>query len=340
MAGVPPILEVEMLVRANTGSACIAYRFEGGLTAWKIKKSVGQGGFNQKEDVLTIQRLLNLIAVTDGGPMPPLAEDGLIGPKTLGAIRTFQQFHQVASDGRVAPGGPTLKKMNEVPKNALAERNAARLARTVLAMPELIAIAKKAQRTAEAAMDFLKLGLSSSRRAYELADLYFAFGKQGQGATQAELAFIRTTFVRVAGVLTSRPSPLTGGNPFGVSIFTIDPLGRDWMAYSPMQLGDDNRDIPEVHSGHVYLCSRLDGGVVPDLFNHILFHELIHFVDDESKERRIVDHGYREKAMRLPHGLRMHNSDNYALFATHAHIGRDRLIASQPSLAPHVPANL
>ncbi|MBK6972000.1 MAG: peptidoglycan-binding protein [Sterolibacteriaceae bacterium] len=329
-----------MLVRANTGNACITYRFEGGQSAWTIDKSVGQGGFNHKGDVQTIQRLLNLIEVSDGGPMPPLAEDGLVGPKTIGAIRGFQQFHHTGSDGRVDPNGPTLKKMNEVPKNRLAQQNASRLARTAQAMPDLVAMARKAQRTAEAAMDFLRLGIGSSKRAHELADLHFAFGRQAQGATIAELAFIRTTFVRAAGVLVSRASPLTGGNPFGVSIYTIDPLGRDWMAYSPMQLGDDNRDIPEVHSGHVYLCNRLDAGVVPDLFTHILFHELIHFVDDESKEHRIVDHGYREKAMKLPHSLRMHNSDNYALFASHIHFGRDRLIASQPSLRPHIPANL
>lgn len=329
-----------MLVRANTGNACVTYRFEGGQSAWTIDKSVGQGGFNRKDDVLKIQRLLNLIAVGDGGPMPPLAEDGLVGPKTIGAIRGFQRFHHTGSDGRVDPNGPTLKKMNEVPKNKLAQQNASRLARTAQAMPDLIAMAKKAQRTAEAAMDFLRLGIGSSKRAHELADLHFAFGRQPQGATIAELAFIRTTFVRAAGVLVSRVSPLTGGNPFGVSIFTIDPLGRDWMAYSPMQLGDDNRDIPEVHSGHVYLCNGLDSGVAPDLFTHILLHELIHFVDDESKERRIVDHGYRERAMKLPHSLRMHNSDNYALFASHVHFGRDRLIASQPSLRPHIPANL
>ena len=329
-----------MLVRANTGNACITYRFEGGQSAWTIDKSVGQGGFNHKGDVQTIQRLLNLIEVSDGGPMVTLAEDGLVGPKTIGAIRGFQQFHHTGSDGRVDPNGPTLKKMNEVPKNRLAQQNASRLARTAQAMPDLVAMARKAQRTAEAAMDFLRLGIGSSKRAHELADLHFAFGRQAQGATIAELAFIRTTFVRAAGVLVSRASPLTGGNPFGVSIYTIDPLGRDWMAYSPMQLGDDNRDIPEVHSGHVYLCNRLDSGVVPDLFTHILFHELIHFVDDESKERRIVDHGYREMAMKLPHSLRMHNSDNYALFASHVHFGRDRLIASQPSLRPHIPANL
>lgn len=332
-----------MQVRAHTENACVVYRFEGGVSAWTIEKSVGVGGFNRKDDVLKIQQLLNKIAPGDGGPLPPLAEDGLAGPKTNGAIRAFQQFHRVASDGRVDPGGPTLKRMNEVPKQGLAAQNAARLARTAQAMPALLAMAQKAIRGAESAMDALSLGgsgLTPPTRPFEIADLYFAFGKQSQATTLSELRFIRTTFVRVKGVLASRISPLTGGNPFGVSIFTIDPLGKDWMAYSPMQLGDDRREIPEVHSGHVYLCSGLDHGVVPDLFNHILMHELLHFVDDEAKERRIVDHGYRDKAMKLPHSLRMRNSDNYALFASHLHIGRTRLVASQPSLQPHVPANL
>ena len=329
-----------MLVRANTGNACVTYRFEAGQSAWTIEKSVGQGGFNRKDDVLKIQRLLNLIAVSDGGPRPRLAEDGLIGPKTIGAIRAFQQFHRTASDGRVDPGGPTLKKMNEVPKRALAEQNTLRLARTMQAMPDLIAMAKKAQRTAEMAMDFLRVNMPSAKRSHDLADLHFAFGKQQQSTTLSELAFIRTTFRRVSTVLVSRVSPITGGNPFGASIFTIDPLGKDWMAYSPMEVSDNNREIPEVHSGHVYLCSGLDAGVMPDLFTHILMHELLHFVDDESKERQIVDHAYRDKAMKLPHAQRMHNSDNYALFASHIHFGRARLVASQPKLDPHIPANL
>src|SRR5262249_50858206 len=108
-----------MLVRANTGDACELCRFEDGVSAWKIEKSVGKGGFNQKADVLTIQQLLNLIAPEDGGALPPLAEDGYIGPITIRAITRFQQFYKTASDSRVDPHGPTLKKMNEVPKGAL-----------------------------------------------------------------------------------------------------------------------------------------------------------------------------------------------------------------------------
>lgn len=331
-----------MLVRANTGKACEWCRFEGGVSAWKIDKSVGQGGFNQKADVLKAQQLLNMIAPEDGGPVPPLAEDGFIGPFTLGAIKKFQQHHKTASDSRVDPNGPTLKKMNEVPKRALAEKNKARLARAARAMPDLKLMASKARGTIEAAINFVMLGpgaLTTSRRPYDLADLHFAFGKQGRDATLSELQFIRTTFVRVNTVLNSPPSPVTGGNPFGVSIFTIDPLGKPYKAYSMMQLGDDKREHPDVHSGHVYLCQGIDT-VIDDLLTHILMHELVHFVDDETRERMIIDHGYREGAMKLPHDRRMHNSDNYALFASHVFFGRERLLASQPTLRPHIPENL
>src|SRR5271165_4037162 len=108
-----PLTEVTMLVRANTDCACVMYQFEGDVSAWKIQASVGVGGFNRKEDVLEIQQLLNLIAPDDGGPAPPLAEDGWIGPKTNAAILAFQQFWDTANDNRIDPDGPTLKKMNE-----------------------------------------------------------------------------------------------------------------------------------------------------------------------------------------------------------------------------------
>jgi hypothetical protein len=329
-----------MLVRANTGNACEWCRFEGSVSAWTIEKSVGQGGVNQKADVLKIQQLLNLIAPEDGGALPPLAEDGYIGPHTLRAITKFQQFYKTASDSRVDPHGPTLKKMNEVPKGALAQKNKARLARAAKAMPDLKLMASKAQSKIEAAINFVMLGegLFNSRKPYDLADLYFAFGKQAREKTLTELQFIRTTYSRVSTVLNSPHPSVTGGDPFGVSIFTIDPLGKPWSAYSPKQRGDNDREIPEVHSGRVYLCQKLDEKV-DDLVSHILFHELVHFVDDETKERQIEDapHGYREGAMKLKHEQRMHNSDNYALFASHAHFGRERLLTSQPTLRPFVP---
>jgi hypothetical protein len=73
------------------------------------------GGVNRPPDVTTVQELLNNVPTGSGGPVPPLAVDGLCGPKTIGAIQRFQRHHfgWPGTDGRVDPGGPTLHKLNE-----------------------------------------------------------------------------------------------------------------------------------------------------------------------------------------------------------------------------------
>ena len=334
-----------MFGRATTGDDCIQFRFEGAVSARKLSKSVGQGGFNLRPDTLKIQELLNLISPRDGGPLVPLKEDGFIGPKTIAAIKAFQLFHGLGTDGRVDPGGALLKKMNEIPKQGLAERNSRILLKVVQSMPDLGAMASKAQKTIDLAIDFLRLGPAvqfTSKRSFDLADLYFAFGGQPTAATITELGFIRTTYTRVMTVLNRTFIPATTGNPFGVNIFTIDPLGLPHAAYSPTQGSDNDRPVPEVHSGLVFLCGSMDTKPTnADHFTHILFHELIHFVDDEINARNIGDGGgYRDKAMKASHAVRMRNSDNFALFATHNHMGRARLLASQPSLQGLIPTNL
>lgn len=82
----------------------------------KILKSVGIRGVNLYEDVANVQDLLNRVAPKPGGPSPLLKVDGLCGPKTKTAIQRFQlqHFGWKLADGRVDPGGVTLKKLNEV----------------------------------------------------------------------------------------------------------------------------------------------------------------------------------------------------------------------------------
>jgi hypothetical protein len=83
--------------------------------------SVGQGGLNKSADVMTVQFLLNCVPVSQGGPPKELAVDGLIGPKTVLAIRQFQTTQFGWCDGRVDPeqyGGMTivaLKTFDPVP---------------------------------------------------------------------------------------------------------------------------------------------------------------------------------------------------------------------------------
>ena len=82
-----------------------------------ISASVGQGGVNRANDVKTIQDLLNAARPTWGGPNPKLVVDGLIGPKTIGAIRQFQVHHFATvfrPDSKVDPGRRTIERLNEV----------------------------------------------------------------------------------------------------------------------------------------------------------------------------------------------------------------------------------
>ena len=86
-----------------------------------ISGSVGKGGVNHQSDVKTIQILLNLN--TDPlTPLAPLQEDGKIGAKTILAIEEFQRRTGMsAPDGRVDPGGGTLKKLREALPRTVTE---------------------------------------------------------------------------------------------------------------------------------------------------------------------------------------------------------------------------
>jgi Putative peptidoglycan binding domain len=361
-----------MQVRANTPSRCIMNDLDAaGPGASVIKASVGAGGINAHNDVLTVQQLLNGVAPDDSGPLPLLAEDGIIGPLTNGAIRKFQQGqHLQVIDGRIDPNGPTLQRLNEVStpgQRAIAQlravlggdvpavrnlaglgtalRRALRLKRTERTLPDLIRAGREGQRMIERAMDHMALGgsaVSNNAESFRKADFHFKFGNQPQAKTLQELGFIRTTFRRVNGVINNPRPSIFGGNPFGVAIFEIDPTNKhpDWRAFTPTQAFDFKRN-DGVTSGHVYLCDRIDFEG-QDLFAHILMHELFHFVDDESKERQIGDapDGYREGAFKLAHEPRMHNADSYALFTSHVAIGRARLVAALPTLEGVIPQDL
>jgi len=73
------------------------------------------GGVNRPDDVRKVQKLLNKVPPTEGGPKVPLAVDGICGQKTIRAIQTFQLHHfgWKGADGRVDPYGRTLAKLDE-----------------------------------------------------------------------------------------------------------------------------------------------------------------------------------------------------------------------------------
>ena len=82
----------------------------GRLLQVSLTGSVGYGGENDRDDVRCIQSLLNLYNAPSP-IMPALSVDGLIGPKTVAAIKTFQQRHLGFSDQRIDPGKRTIRAL-------------------------------------------------------------------------------------------------------------------------------------------------------------------------------------------------------------------------------------
>lgn len=78
-----------------------------------ITGSVGQSGKNNTADVTAIQTLLNKWIT------PPIAVNGVCSGKTddptVKAIKAFQSKYTSNPDGRVDPGGGTLKRLNSEP---------------------------------------------------------------------------------------------------------------------------------------------------------------------------------------------------------------------------------
>lgn len=80
-----------------------------------ISRAVGRGVTNpNKSDVLLVQQLLNQHRRP---PLRPIDEDGKTGPDTIAAIEDFQRrvVKMTKPDGRVDPGGTTLKALSGQP---------------------------------------------------------------------------------------------------------------------------------------------------------------------------------------------------------------------------------
>jgi peptidoglycan hydrolase-like protein with peptidoglycan-binding domain len=84
-------------------------------SAYKLSAPVGAPprSRNLSGDVYEVQRALNRFSPADGGPNPPLAIDGICGPKTIAAIRSFQlkKFGWSGADGVVDPGQQTERAL-------------------------------------------------------------------------------------------------------------------------------------------------------------------------------------------------------------------------------------
>lgn len=315
-------------------------------SAHAISASVGAGGVNRSEDVRTVQGLLNRVPAARGGAAPPLEVDGLCGPLTRAAILRFQSMRvPQAADGRIDPGGPTWTALRAEASPVTASsdttdasvarkaREAARLANAIAAIPATLEAVRRARRTVDAALDYATLGggFALSAEPFEFTSMHFDMKGLSALQTGTALRFLQVVYSRMDTVLRGRIG-ITGTEIFGRNLHDIDPFPGRLPAQAKAFVPREDRD--GLKTTRIYWCDGIDGHPL-DRYVHLTLHELAHFVDEDDPALAIVDHGYAfdGKVLQLNHQKRLHNADNYAMFAFDRAFGRERLVAMYPHLA-------
>lgn len=328
-----------------------------------IKRPVGMGGANQRDDVLTVQKLLNGVPITAAAPPLKLAEDGYIGPRTTQAIIRYQKVRLGWSDGRVDPGGPTITRLvtdNGGSATPAVGPGAAGQSRPGGGAAPAASTPQEAQRLARAVAQIPRVKKAIDRALLRLDDAQgfcdrarqgrmdgTAFDQMGEGAwlifaKHFGLRFDRPAdgapvIPRVRSVVFSmkmiyaRGTNAFGGPIWGASIYAARPAPpnhTDWIAFTHTggwhQGGVTSDGMRE---DTIFFCEGMDGGH-DDLYLQTTVHELAHFVGDVNPPTNITDISYldeEDKYNRMSSAQRLRNADSYANYVCDFTLGTVRL---------------
>jgi peptidoglycan hydrolase-like protein with peptidoglycan-binding domain len=328
-----------------------------------IAASVGEGGRNLAADTRTIQEALNGVTPASDRPVPLLKVDGIVGPKTLAAIRAFQRRRLGSADGRVDPGGRTLRALGgssggTAPpgKGAVApsvpaatdQENQDFIWTIGLTLPTVRQWLHSARRTLEMAMDvntdrpgrpLLDLGL----REFGLVDKYFHIGALSRPARVTYMQDLKRIILDMQ-VVVSQSIIGNGLVGYGSGFFQPDPqdgkpASKDYDAFTyyggwhrrdrsgkPRMSKQDNYEGPNLRQDTIFFPVSHFKARGQDYINLVIVHELAHFVGPGvDSGDRIGDHSYRNKAnfFKLNSHLAKRTADAYACFIAEAAVHRD-----------------
>jgi len=303
-------------------ATCMRGRSGGGSVpapAVVIRGSVGQNGRNDPGDSRAIQSALNRIDAVDGGPDPELKVDGLPWSKTIAAIRKFQMAQKLPQDGRVDPGGPTLRRLNEMLAEPPLEPNP-------YLVPLLLTQVIQARSCILAAKARLSLANAStptlSQDARASANFHFALDKLKN--PDQELTRIRGVYDVMAQVLARGYDDQDLAVWTGVFIpNTIDSEEEfvAWTVAGGHQHGGETGNLRghTVRRDLIYVCGRFAFRPADERLIVIL-HELAHYCGpDFDTPDWINDYGkgWPDDApvAGLPPHKRSRNADSFATFA-------------------------
>ncbi|WP_315834820.1 peptidoglycan-binding protein [Bradyrhizobium prioriisuperbiae] len=339
----------QILVRSRKGGCRLcAPRSEGHF--FDITGSVGRHGRNQYDDVRRIQAALNSEKVTDGGPMPRLALNGICDQDTIAAIENYQRHQKIGrADGRVDPNGATMKALNRMPKPTAAV-NDAFIAKIGGLLPKARRWTESAQLKIDMAIEYARKGKLDrhdpfpalhdiGKREMDLFNKYFHADKVSQHMRLHQLQSVRNIYGSMQTVLTGSllEAPMFG---WGVGHFQPDPMdgtaaSDKYAAYTfyggwhqrrrdgtPRLSGDDNYAGPRrLRQDTIFFAvSGLLGTADNELILTII-HELAHFVGPPvNSSARIGDHTYDTHAnfLKVSNWTALRTADLYAYFAAEA----------------------
>jgi len=281
-----------------------------------ISASVGLGGVNKKDDVFKIQYGLDQVLPIDGGPSPQLKIDGICGPKTIGAIRTFQQKHLEwrYCDGRIDPGKKTLETLNAKRKTWIAPYLPLDLAADGWLLANLLRHIPYTRSCVQAAMT----KITSARMSGLFADSAMSlinrhFHLQTSKTFQVDLALMYEVYSYMLGVLDRADAYITlDTNDEGEGISTVA-IARTGGFHNKTDLTGKI----QLRRG-AYFASEL-----PDFAAFVFIHEMRHYV-----EKNVMCEGHFAKGWysddeisKLPPTDTVRNCDTYAGFALEARNG-------------------
>ena len=306
-----------------------------------IFEAVGQGpaARNRPGDVKAIQESLNQVTVLGqrGGPMPFLAVDGLVGPKTRAAILKFQQVQvpSIHADGLVEPGRQTLARLNEVTAPASEFDLNAKLA---AALPLVRAALAAAVLNVTAVITGGPAATGPAAVATDRLNRHFRIDTLDASAASTGRVNLFGTYSEMA-IVVDQPELF---NFLGaVSAFDLDSntnnvaLATVQGVFQPAVVDGKPNRARQIHLGGRFFAPD----VTAEFASFILLHELGHFVSRRDGE--VIDdfgRGWFDDAFirPLPAAKRLLNADCYASFAHECRTGS----AAKPGFVKTAPGGL
>jgi peptidoglycan hydrolase-like protein with peptidoglycan-binding domain len=321
------------------------------ITTRPIKSTVGGFANAPTDDTLIVQQMLNAIPAASGGPVVALKVDGICGPKTRAAISRFQSRNLGFSDGRVDPGGKTIRVLVDMiqdsPAIPLGTIGAQQLGGTAggaaATGAQIVAVGNISLRVLEPSINILRFRMARADTNF----LAFMNKHFGSGTDK----FQRTDLQQIQRVVAGIHQNVARFNAFGklqaedVILFDATPStsvigwtvrGGDKMSTKQIQIYMDAATKKLIKApGHSVFLTNLFANQ-PGHEKHLtILHEFAHYVGPRDGNFFAIDDNaycFEPKFLTISKFKKLHNAESIALFILEFCVGT-QTVANLPCVS-------